>query len=78
MFKPWYKQLININGIKLKPSVMHKSQSSTIASLFAFLAIATFPQKLLKRDTDMVASYCIILHLIAMLLCLASYEQSYT
>ena len=35
---------------------MHKGQSITTASSFAFSAIASFPQ-LLKGDTDMVASY---------------------
>ena len=39
---------------------VYKSQSITTASSFAFSAIAfRFPQ-LLKRDTNMVASYCMI------------------
>ena len=52
MFKLWYKQLINVDGIKLKHSYVCKGpQSIAIVSSFAFSAIA-FPQ-LLKRDTDM-------------------------
>ena len=60
MFKPWYKQLINVDGIELKPSNVRKSQSIVTASSFAFSAIASrFPQ-LLKYDTDMVASYRVV------------------
>ena len=60
MFKPQYKQLINVDGIELKPSNMRKIWSIVTASSFTFLAIASrFPQ-LLKCDTDMVASYRIV------------------
>ena len=52
-----HKQLINVDGIELKPSDVCKSQSIVTASLFAFSAVASrFPQ-LLKYNTDMVASY---------------------
>ena len=60
MFKPQYKQLINVDGIELKPSNMRKSQSIVTASSFVFSVIAScFPQ-LLKRDTDMVVSYRVL------------------
>ena len=63
MFKPWYKQLINVDGIELKPFNVRKSWSITTASSFAFSAIASrFPQ-LLKHDTNMVVSYCIVPYL---------------
>ena len=63
MSKPQYKQLINVDGIELKPSNVCKSRSIITASSFAFSAIAScFPQ-LLKWDTDMVASYCIVPYL---------------
>ena len=55
MFKRQYKQLINVDGIEIKPSNVGKSRSATASSL-AFSAITSrFPQ-LLKSDTDMVAS----------------------
>ena len=57
MFKLQYIQLINMDGIELKPSDVCKSWSIITASSFAFSAIASrFPQ-LLKCDTNMVASY---------------------
>ena len=63
MFKPQYKQLINVDGIELKLSGVRKSLSITTASSFAFSAITScFPQ-LLKRDTDMVVSYCVASYL---------------
>ena len=62
MFKPQYKQLTNVDGIELKPSNVCKSWSITMASSFAFSAIAS---QLLKRarDNDMVASYRIVPYL---------------
>ena len=58
MFKPQYKQLINVDGIELKPSDMCKSRSVVTASLFAFSAVASHFPQLLKCDTDTaVASY---------------------
>ena len=63
MFKPQYKQLINVDGIELKPSDVHKSWYIVTASLLAFSAIAfRFPQ-LLKCDTDMVAFYRVVPYL---------------
>ena len=63
MFKPQYKQLINVDGIELKPSDVRKSRSITTASLFAFSAIAScFPQ-LLKCNTNMPASYHVVPYL---------------
>ena len=60
MFKPQYKQLINVDGIELKPSDLCKSRYIVTASSFAFSAIASrFPQ-LLKCDTDIVASYRVV------------------
>ena len=57
MFKPQYKQLINMNGIEPKPSDVRKSRSIVTTSSFAFSAIASrFPQ-FLKCNTNMVASY---------------------
>ena len=73
-----YKQLINVDGIELKPSNVCKSRSIVTASLFAFSAIASrFPQ-LLKYDTNMVASYRVIPYLRTTLLCLATYKQCST
>ena len=52
-----------MDGIKLKPSNVRKSWSIVTASSFVFSAIAfRFPQ-LLKCDTDMVASYCMVPYL---------------
>ena len=48
MFKPQYKQQINMDGIKLKPSDVRKPT----ASLFVFSAIAFHFPQLLKHDTD--------------------------
>ena len=79
MFKPQYKQLINVDGIELKPSGMHKSRSITIASSSGFSVIASrFPQ-LLKYDTDKLW-HSVLPHstFLATLLCLASYEQCFT
>ena len=63
MFKPQYKQLINMDRIELKPSEVHKSRYTVTASSFAFSAIASRFLQLLKCDTDMVASYCIVPYL---------------
>ena len=63
MFKPQYKQLINVDGIEFKPSDVHTSQYIVTPSSFAFSAVASrFPQ-LLKYDTDMVASYRVVSYL---------------
>ena len=67
MFKPYYKQLINVDRIELKPSDVCKSrcesQSIVTASSITFSAVASrFPQ-LLKCDTDMLASYCVVPYL---------------
>ena len=66
MFKFQYKQLINVDGIELKSSDVHKSQYSyivTASASFAFSAVASrFPQ-LLKCDTDMVAFYYVVSYL---------------
>ena len=53
MFKPWYKQLINVD---LSLPTCAKSLSIATASSFAFSAITSFPQ-LLKHDTNMVVPY---------------------
>ena len=59
MFKPQYKQLINVDGIELKPSNVRKIWSIVTASSFAFSAFTSrFPQ-LVKCDTDVVASSCL-------------------
>ena len=65
MLKPWYRQLINVDGIKHKPSNMCKSWP--IVLLLAFSAIACYPQ-LLKHETDMVASVLLRSTLLGMLL----------
>ena len=50
MFKPQYKQLINMDGIELKPSDVCKSQSIATTLSFTFSAVTScFPQ-LLKCD----------------------------
>ena len=54
MFKPHYKQLISVVGIELK--------QYAIASSIAFSDITSFPQ-LLRYDTDMVESYCVVPYL---------------
>ena len=75
MFKPQYKQLFNVDGIKLKPSDVHKMVYLYIvtASSFVFSAVASrFPQ-LLKCDNDMVACYHILPYL---QLCYASLVMS--
>ena len=59
MFKPQYKQLLNVDGIEVRFSNVHKSQFITIASSFGLSAIASIPQ-LLKCDTNMVVSYCVV------------------
>ena len=52
-----------MDGIKLKPSNMHKSPSIVTVLLFVFSAITPrFPQ-LLKCDTDMVGSYGVVPYL---------------
>ena len=63
MLKPQYKQLINVDGIELKPSDVRKSWSIATASSFALLAIASYYPELLKCDTDIVASYRIVPYL---------------
>ena len=63
MLKPQYKQLINVDGIELKPSDVLKSQSIATASSFALSAIASCYHQLLKCDTDMVASYRVVPYL---------------
>ena len=63
MFKPQYKQLINVDGIELKPSNARKSWSIVTASLFAFSGIASHFPQLLKCGTDMVVSYRIVPYL---------------
>ena len=59
MFKPQYKQLINMDGIELKPSYVCKSLS--IVTPFSAIA-SCFPQ-LLKWDADMVESYRVVPYL---------------
>ena len=54
------KQLINVDGIELKPSDVHKSWSIVTASSFVFSAVASYFPQLLKCDTIMVASYCVV------------------
>ena len=63
MFKPQYKQLINVNEMELKPSDVHKSRSIITASSFAFSAVVSRFSQLLKCDTDMVVSYHIVPYL---------------
>ena len=63
MFKPQYKQPINVDGIEPKPSDVYKIWSIVTTSSFAFSAVASrFPQ-LLKCDTDMVVSYRVVPYL---------------
>ena len=78
MFKPWYKQLINVDS-SLSTCASTVYHCSIIVS-FAFSAITSrFLTELLKGDTDMVSSYYRVVHtLLATLLCLASYEQRST
>ena len=78
MFKPQYKQLINVDGIELKPSDVRKSRYIVLASSsFAFSAVASrFPQ-LLKCD-NRYSSVVPRSTLLATLLCLASYKQCST
>ena len=57
------KQLINVDRIELKPSKVCKSWYIITASSFAFSAVASRFSQLLKCDTDMVASYCIVPYL---------------
>ena len=77
MFKPQYKQLVNMDGIELKPSDVRKSQYIVTASSFAFSVVASrFPQ-LLKCDNQ-YGSILPRITLLATLLCLASYEQCST
>ena len=78
MFKPQYKQQINVDGIELKPSDVHKSQSITTASSIAFLANASCSPQLLKRDAYNYGSILPCSTLLGTLLCLASYEQCST
>ena len=79
MFKPQYKQLINVDGIELKPSDMRKSRSIVTASSprFAFSAVASRFPLLLKRDTD-YGSVLPRSSLLAMLLYLARQAMQYT
>ena len=63
MFKPQYKQLINVDGIELKPSDVRKSRFIVTASSFAFSAVASLFPQLLKCNTDMVASYRLVPYL---------------
>ena len=72
MFKPQYKQLVNMDGIELKPSDVRKSRSIVTAS-FAFSAVAS-----LYSTSEMWYRYISILlrnTLLATLLFLSSYEQ---
>ena len=63
MFKSQYKQLIDVDGMELKPFDVRKSRYIVTASSFVFSAVASrFPQ-LLKCDTDMVASYRVVPYL---------------
>ena len=77
MFKPQYKQLINVDGIELKPSDVCKSRYIVTASLFAFSAIASRFSQLLKCD-NRYGSILPRITLPATLLCLASYKQCST
>ena len=80
MFKPQYKQLINMDGIKLKPSDMRESQSIVTTSSFVFSAVTSHFPQLLKCDTNMVASYRVVPYLQHCYAsdCLAGYEQCST
>ena len=62
MFKPWYKQLINMDVIELKLINVSKIQPIAIASLLAFLAITSFPQPL-KCEISVVASFRMVPYL---------------
>ena len=77
-----------MDGIELKPFDVCKSWPIITASLFAFSSLATpdyafsaitsrFPQ-LLKCDTNMVASYCLVPYLQHCYASLISYEQCST
>ena len=63
MFKPQYKQLINMDGIEPKASDVRKSRSIITPSSFAFWAIASHISQLLKYDTNTVASYHVVPYL---------------
>ena len=76
MLNHGYKQLISINGIKLKPFDMRKSQPIPIVSLFEFSAIMCFSQHL-KHATYMVASHCVVPSLVT-LFTFGSYKQCCT
>ena len=52
-----------MDEIELKPSDVRKSRFIAIASSFVFSAIASHFPQLLKCDTDMVVSYCIVPYL---------------
>ena len=74
--------MINVDGIVLNPSDVRKIRSiadrySIIVCVFIPGIASRFPQ-LLKRDTEMLASYHVASTLLATLLCLASYEQCST
>ena len=65
MFKPQYKQLINVDGIEFKPSDVCKSwyiATEHHRLHFQPSHLTQVPQ-LLKCDTDMVASYRVVPYL---------------
>ena len=61
MFKPCYKQSINVDRIKLTLLTCAKA-NKLLALLLAFSAISSFPQ-LPRREADMVASYHVVPYL---------------
>ena len=73
MLKHWYKQLINMDGIKLEPFNMHKSQPITIASPFVFSAIVWFSQRLKCETYNCSVSPCCTL--LATLFATSNYKQ---
>ena len=65
MMHKYHWQLINMDGIEFKPSDMRTNRYIITASspVCIFAAVASrFPQ-LLKCDTDMVVSYCVVPYL---------------
>ena len=66
MFKPQYKELINVDRIELKPSNVCQGWSIAASSSLAFSAIASHFPQFLKHDTnksDMVPSYHVVAYL---------------
>ena len=77
MFKPWYKQLINVDS-SLSTCAKTGLSLYSIIVLFAFSAIASFPHWASERWYQYGSVLLPHSTLLAMSLCLASYEQCST